>query len=538
MKNSKRVTLLLIGSLVAFQTAIAEAQTSNISEFGLTQVSVPDSTAAAFVAWPSTIAKNPQLELMPYEIVQAWGNQYFGVDPLKMELVLGLLETPNLETEPDWGCVMRFEEPITLRGMLDGLDLTDELEGHPSLDMGASLTLVELDQKTYAIGAPSFLKKMLQDGSSSNALLSELMNQDLNKSSLHGFVDMQSLRPLMAESIQTDDIPAELQPLVEIPNLIEGVYLRQDINSEMTSQLILQTEPGKAETLATTMSEAVTAGKEMMLAEMSRQMDPRDPVQNATNKYIKRLASHIENQLKPKISGDQLEFNTRYAISVTPAAIALLLPAVQSARSAARRTQTANNLRQLMLAMHNYESVYRTFPTGIFNDEGQPLLSWRVQILPFIEENALYEQFNLDEPWDSEHNLPLVEQMPDFLKSTDLELEMGQAGHTNFLFVTGENMGGVGKPARYSFGNVLDGTSNTIGIVEVNGDAAVPWTKPVDYIVNEMNPNAELGGIRSSGFFVGVMDGSVRFLDNDIDPETLYQLFTPSGGEIIDWQDW
>ena len=69
--------------LAVFQTANIQAQTSNISKIGLTQVSIPDSTAAAFLAWPSTIAKNPQLELLPYEIIQAWGNQYFGVDPLE-----------------------------------------------------------------------------------------------------------------------------------------------------------------------------------------------------------------------------------------------------------------------------------------------------------------------------------------------------------------------------------------------------------------------------------------------------------------------
>lgn len=538
MKNSKNLTLFLIGILSVCQMSSTQAQTSITAEMNLEQIGIPDSTAAAFIAWPSTIAKNPELALLPYEIVQAWGNQYFGVDPLKMELMMALLETPDLKANPEWGCVMRFEEPIVLRGMLDGLDLSNKLEGYPSIELGLSMTLVELDSKTYAIGAPSFLKKMLADDSSGNALISQLMDQDLNKSSLHAFLDIKSVRPLLTQSIRMDDVPADLQPLVKIPNLIEGAYLRQDINAQMTSQLVLQTESGKSEELATTMTQALAAGKKMMLTEISNQMNPRDPVQNATNQYMQRLASHVENQLQPKISKDKLEFNTSYAISATPVAIALLLPAVQNARSAARRVQTANSMKQLLLAIHNYHDTYRTFPTDIFDDNDQPLLSWRVQILPFIEQNALYEKFNLDEPWDSETNLPLVEQMPDFLKSADLELNMGQQGHTNFLFVTGENMGGVGKPERYTFANITDGTSNTIGILEVNGDAAVPWTKPEDYVVNEMNPRADLGGLRPSGFYAGIMDGSIRLIENDIDPEILYQLFTPSGGEIVDWKDW
>lgn len=538
MQNSNRLILLLIGILTVCQTTGIRAQTSITSELDLEQISIPESTAAAFLAWPSTIAANPQLELLPYEIIQAWGNQYFGVDPLKMELMMALMETPNLKTEPEWGCVMRFQEPIRLRGMLDGLDFTEKTAGYSSLPLGRSLTLVQLDQKTYVVGSPSFLEKLIGDGSGDGAFISELMNRDLDKSSLHGFLNMKSLRPLMTGTIRMDEVPAELQPLVEIPNLIEGAYLRQDINPQMTSQLVLQTKPGESKALAETMTNALAAGKEMLLSELNNQMDPRDPIQNATNEYMRRLASHMESQLQPKIGNDQLEFNTGYAISATPVAIALMLPAVQNARAAARRVQTTNNMRQLLLAMHNYHDAYRSFPTNIFDDDGKPLLSWRVQILPFIEQIELYEKFNLDEPWDSENNLPLVEQMPDFLKSSDLELGMGQEGHTNFLFVTGENMGGFGKPERYTFANITDGTSNTIGLLEVNGDAAVPWTKPADYVVNEMNPSADLGGVRPTGFHAGIMDGSIRVLKNDIDPETLYKMFTPSGGEIVDWQDW
>src|SRR5260370_37344826 len=75
--------------------------------------------------------------------------------------------------------------------------------------------------------------------------------------------------------------------------------------------------------------------------------------------------------------------------------------------------KSSNNLKQIGLAMHNYEGVYRTIPpSAICDKNGKPLLSWRVAILPYIEQDNLYRQFNLDEPWDSENNKKLIPLMP------------------------------------------------------------------------------------------------------------------------------
>src|SRR5207249_2796575 len=82
-------------------------------------------------------------------------------------------------------------------------------------------------------------------------------------------------------------------------------------------------------------------------------------------------------------------------------------------RIAGRRTVSQNNLKQIGLAMHNYHDTYRHFPPQALTDKnGKPLLSWRVAVLPFIEQDNLYRQFKLDEPWDSEHNRKLLERMP------------------------------------------------------------------------------------------------------------------------------
>ena len=105
-------------------------------------------------------------------------------------------------------------------------------------------------------------------------------------------------------------------------------------------------------------------------------------------------------------------------IAIIAVLIALLLPAVQQAREAARRSQCLNNLKQLGLALHNYHDTFNAFPARANYDEsGNSLLSWRVHLLPYLEQNELYEQFHLDEPWDSEHNLTLVQMMPEVYQS-------------------------------------------------------------------------------------------------------------------------
>ena len=93
--------------------------------------------------------------------------------------------------------------------------------------------------------------------------------------------------------------------------------------------------------------------------------------------------------------------------------IGLLLPAFSSAREAARRMQCLNNLKQIALALHNYHDVYGVFPPAYIPDaQGKPKHSWRVLILPFLEEQGTYEKYDFDEPWDGPNNRALLTSMP------------------------------------------------------------------------------------------------------------------------------
>ena len=221
-----------------------------------------------------------------------------------------------------------------------------------------------------------------------------------------------------------------------------------------------------------------------------------------------------------------------------PVLVALLLPAVQAAREAARRSQSTNNLKQIALAMHNYHDTFRGFPPAYSVDkDGKPLLSWRVHILPFIEQQALYQAFHLDEPWDSEHNKTLIARMPQVYRSPNSVAEpgktvyLGNAGKDGVFVPATE--GPPQPPRGLSFAKITDGTSNTIMAVEANDAAAVIWTKPDDFVPRADNPLQGLVGMRPGGFLAALCDGSVRFIAATIDKNTLKALFTRSGGEVV-----
>ena len=181
--------------------------------------------------------------------------------------------------------------------------------------------------------------------------------------------------------------------------------------------------------------------------------------------------------------------------------------------------------------MLNSHDIFNRFPelANSDPDSGKKLLSWRVHLLPFLEQNALYKQFHLDEAWDSPHNKALLAKMPNVFNSPTANLE---GGLTTYLAVTGPGTvfeSGKGK----SFRDIPDGTINTLLVVEVNADAAVPWTKPEDFTPNESDIWTGIGQANEGGFHAAFCDGSVRFITSQLDADVLKAIMTRAGAEVI-----
>ena len=220
-----------------------------------------------------------------------------------------------------------------------------------------------------------------------------------------------------------------------------------------------------------------------------------------------------------------LEFST---MAVAGIGVGMLLPAVQHVREAARRTTSLNNQRQLALALHNYHAANDSFPPAYtVDDDGNPLLSWRVAILPYIDQQDLYDQFHHDEPWDSEHNIQLLDQMPLVLKNPSTA---GQPGSTDYVapmsddsvLVPGEGTG---------FEPITDGTANTILLMEVGASQQVPWTSPQDIEIETLESLDQLDNGHPGTVLVAMADGSVRTISKfGLSIEQLIQAAKKSDG--------
>lgn len=212
---------------------------------------------------------------------------------------------------------------------------------------------------------------------------------------------------------------------------------------------------------------------------------------------------------------------------------ALLLPAVQQAREAARRSKCKNNLLQIGLALHNYHDTYGCFPPAYIADaDGRPLHSWRVLILPYIDEAPLYNQYKFSEPWDGPNNSRLLASMPPVYACPS---HAGPPGTTTaYVAVFGDDCIFQGAEAT-KMGDILDGSSNTLVVGETTG-ANIPWMKPEDVDVGKHPSIGDKSGLSShhtGGAHFLSADGTVRFISQNINQKTLDALFTRAGGEQV-----
>lgn len=239
-----------------------------------------------------------------------------------------------------------------------------------------------------------------------------------------------------------------------------------------------------------------------------------------------------------------------------------------------QRQRSFNHLKQIGLAFHNHHDATGRLPGDIRSKDGKPLLSWRVALLPYLEQAALFNQFKADEPWDSEHNLKLLSRMPDVYR---VEIEPKDATHTYYQVFAGPGtpfgpksggrgtirpgMGGTfgqpgaGQPAttpgfedfrgqpgtapapdmadrfRVAFTDITDGTSNTLGVVEAG--PPVPWTKPADIPYDPKKPVTKLDGPFADVLHASTLDGAAHALRRDIDPAVMRLLVEMGDGQVI-----
>ncbi|MCA9223797.1 MAG: DUF1559 domain-containing protein, partial [Planctomycetales bacterium] len=199
------------------------------------------------------------------------------------------------------------------------------------------------------------------------------------------------------------------------------------------------------------------------------------------------------------------------------------------------RSEGDARFREVALAFHNYHDTYARLPIiadpDYFDANGNPLVSWRVHLLPFLGYSELYNAFNLEEAWNSPTNLPLLAQMPDIFRSAE---DASDGTTTRIMTFNGSEAAFGSKAAGADqtgpkFSDLKDGPANTILFVEASSENAVPWTKPDDLAFDLSDPFSTLGSLTSGEIRLALADGTQAKLAADVGPRRLAALVTPDG---------
>jgi hypothetical protein len=280
--------------------------------------------------------------------------------------------------------------------------------------------------------------------------------------------------------------------------------------------------------VASTAQAAIQLARNMLAEQL--ESDVREGTPQAMIAGTLEMADRFLRQAKVEAEGSEVRLSVAGgSLGQQLIQMGFVLPAIGQARESARRTQSMNNLKQIALAMHNYADTHGHFPpAAVTGPDGRTKHSWRVALLPYLEQDALYRQYDQNQPWDSENNKRVLESMPAVFRSpTEPE------GTTTSAYYVPTGSKTIFPPAGngVGFAEILDGTSNTLLVVEAKRN--IPWTKPEDVPYSADQPLPELGGHFDGIFLAARADGSVQTMAKNLDETQLRRLLEKADGQPL-----
>jgi Protein of unknown function (DUF1559) len=321
--------------------------------------------------------------------------------------------------------------------------------------------------------------------------------------------------------------PAELQPFLPLLKS-KSIILQANLDKKLTAQVRFIGENEEkaidAERSLNLLMKLADDGIESVLKDekLSEDFKPLVPSLTELQKSVR--------DVKAKRDGNTT--SAELAIAADPALAKPLVGLILRPQGASGRARSSNNLKQIGLALHNYHDVHGVFPAAaIVDKKGKPLLSWRVAILPYLEQDNLYKKFKLDEPWDSEHNIKLSKTVVKTYQLPYGDPKRGEEHNTHYrAFVS--NGAAFDMIQGIRFAQFTDGTSNTILAFEAA--EGTPWAKPDEIEFDPQKPvqkHFRFEGDKTCLLLLA--DGSVRAISKNIAEDVLKLLIQRDDGMPI-----
>ena len=562
------------------------SSTKAVEPFSLAYV--PRDAVAVVAVRPAELLNRPALAPLKKLVGQERElQQSFGIAPERVEqlTVVFVMDLPAYEVGPGApalaGMIMRLAEAKDADGLIKALQPNPEEQeyGGRTYIRGktgtGSFCLLADERTVVTCDREDYIRRLIVAGKTgaSKAKWSDSW-QGAAQSDATVLVNVLALRDVLNSVTSNLQKPVEAQSawtkLWKFAPLWQGTstgVLTAHFNEQLTVKLRLAgLSDMHAQIIAKdTLVAAVTLGQNMLSqfrSAASRQPGNDGAMALKTLDVVDSLLDSV------KVEQNESEIVASGAVYADDAAmiVGLALPAIVKAREAARWTQSMNNLKQLALAMHNYHAANGSFPPAVLcGPDGKTPYSWRVALLPYLDQAALYEQYKKDEPWDSPNNKQVLAKMPPVFRDPT---DPADSTFSSYFGLTGPSTIFFGKEGA-KMSEIPDGTSNTIMLVEAKRD--IPWTKPEDIpyaadvapggggtggsSVGKVSTTAtaspparnvgrslkdaplpKLGGHYSHVFLAAMCDGGVRAISQKIDPGQLRKLIIRDDGQPIDWE--
>jgi hypothetical protein len=455
------------------------------------------------------------------EMIQAGGQ--FPVDPQSLDRIFGAVSAPpgidalqsmeeGKEVPVEAFIQMHFNDTESADALFNQISADSQIETRggkeylrPKNGGPGNLVAHKLKDNVIEFGTDGYIFQQSRNFFTAN--LNEAWSKN-PKTAIRIAIDMDGMRDLIDEAtaMGKQQVPPIFSAFLNLPASVSTLRLAIDLDAQNLIELVLESPDEDA---ATTLGEGVNAGLGMLSGMGKSALAQAEGQAPASTK----VAKQILDALKAKTNGTSVSLTIPRPEGLDEA----VKEAMTDAKAAAGSSRGMNRYKQYALSVHNYHDTFRVFPWAADEAHYSKDLSWRVLVLPFLEEQVLYDQLNVKEGWDGDTNKMFAEQMPAIYgedgATTDVCRVVSAKGDTK------------------TFADIRDGTSNTIMFIQ--NSKKVPWMKPGDISVDEA---LELFADLPDGekIIVGFYDGSVQMLDNSIPADSLRNLLEPNDGNVVE----
>ena len=554
------IVTLLIGFLLGLP--LAQGQTAKLT---------PADSFFGGKAKLENLLDDPRLKLFPTEVAEAIAKQQFGLNLKELLAATFLAREVGPKKEPHWIWVLRFSAPQTLGG-----EELEKMTKTVDAELGVTIHKSKYDSQpsilassptTVVMGPIAALKSYYTEpvkGEVGKLLVKNSLDTDIGFyfDQRQGQFLWNDFRGYLVDA----EFPPEIANLEKLSKLIQtiegGINYKTNYDGIIAANCASPSDAAQAKQILVTAFDYFQKHHLLALEKFASETATGSNWKNrriknagATLKYFQRIYPKYKPLLTPEVEGNRLVLKIDQRHKFLPVVFATMVNSEGPDFDFKPRMNTKNQMRQILLALHNYQSANRGFPsieqpsriarltlgidTGMDSENEDPLYGVRVSLLPYLEQNNLFDSWDRKKAWDSTENAQHAKKVvPAFGESATTRFRFPVLYLDDAQVKEKRSQSALSPNEEVFIQQFADGTSNTIMLIEAPEDKAVPWASPELWVLDKDDLIGSVFGDRSE-VTIGMADGSVHVIQRDkVTQEIMMHLLNRSDGQVVKLRDY